>query len=434
MAEEHPAMKDFKVAAETLKNDVANLMADNKKSVSEIKTQGKENSETIIKINSSIDGIKTTFETQEKKYITDIKALEKTISNIKVIDNAKDISINIKHFNQILKNNGKEPIAIENVSEIKSAFDKYITLGERRMSDNEKKFINTIIDSDGGFLVVPEYRNSIEAKEFDSHGFMGAVDTVTIGASEYKIIVDWEDYDESYYENELSESSYTDNQDFKEVTINATQQIYSKKLSRTALEDSMINVEPYVLQKMRSGMVRKDGNNLINGTGVDQPRGALTFADGSTYGTVERVLGETETGKIGWIEVLQILPAALNDDYHANASYVMPRAAFFGILADKSGADSFQIGTQINFFDRSGVSMRLLGYPVVWESSMPAVAAASLSIMFGDMKRFYTYVKRLGVSIIRDETKPQYILLHLRQRTGGNVINFEAVKICVTKS
>jgi len=264
---------------------------------------------------------------------------------------------------------------------------------------------------------------------------MNAAKNVVIGSNEYKTIVDWEDYDESFYENELSETTPSDTNDFKEVTINATQQIFSKKFSRNALEDSIIDIENEVIAAMRAGMIRKDGTNVITGNGVDKPRGAITFADGTAYGQVEQI-ESNDSGVVGWVDVLQLLPAELKDMYHANASYVMPRAAFFGILADKSGADNFQIGSQVNFFDRSGVSLRLLGYPVVWEAGLPAVDGAtnSLSVIFGDIARFYTYVRRLGVSLIRDETNPRYVWLHLRQRSGGNVINFEAAKILKTKT
>jgi HK97 family phage major capsid protein len=429
-----PVMEEFKGAVHTLKNDITNLVAEQKKAIEEVETKGKENSDTIVTINNTIEGIKKDFEEKEKEYKKSFKNLESTIANINSFDNASTISKNVKQFNKVLQSHGKPQIQIEETSEIKAAFDKYITRGERMLNDSERKFINTIIDSDGGFLVVPEYNTVLEKKEFDAHGFMDACKNVVIGSNEYKTIVDWEDYDESFYENELDESTPTDSNDFKEVTINVTQQIYSKKFSRSALEDAIINIETEVMESMRAGMVRKDGNNLILGNGVDKPRGCLTFANGTTYGTVQQLAGVTDSGKVGWLEVLDVAPGGLKDAYHAAASYVMQRATFFKILSDKSGSDDFQIGSQVNFFDRAGVSLRLLGYPVVWEASMPAVASNSLSILFGDLPRFYTYVRRLGVSIIRNETNPRYIWLHLRQRSGGNVINFEAAKIVKTKA
>ena len=69
-----------------------------------------------------------------------------------------------------------------------------------------------------------------------------------------------------------------------------------------------------------------------------------------------------------------------------------------------------------------------VGHPVERMEDMPAVAANSLSIAFGDWKQAYTIVDRAGVRVLRDpfSAKP-FVLFYTTKRTGGDVTNFEAL-------
>ena len=61
---------------------------------------------------------------------------------------------------------------------------------------------------------------------------------------------------------------------------------------------------------------------------------------------------------------------------------------------------------------------------------MPDIAANSLSLAFGDFKRGYLVVDRLGVSVLRDpySAKP-YVLFYTVKRVGGGVQDFDAIKL-----
>jgi HK97 family phage major capsid protein len=75
------------------------------------------------------------------------------------------------------------------------------------------------------------------------------------------------------------------------------------------------------------------------------------------------------------------------------------------------------------------VPSTLLNYPVTEAEDMPALGASSYSVLFGDFKRAYTVVDRIGTRIIRDpfSNKP-YIGFYTVKRVGGKVINSEAYK------
>jgi HK97 family phage major capsid protein len=78
---------------------------------------------------------------------------------------------------------------------------------------------------------------------------------------------------------------------------------------------------------------------------------------------------------------------------------------------------------------QQGQPSQLLGYPVAIAQDMPALAADSLSLAFGDFKAGYQIVDRLGVRVLRDPyTDKPYVKFYTIKRTGGAVVNFEAIK------
>jgi HK97 family phage major capsid protein len=61
---------------------------------------------------------------------------------------------------------------------------------------------------------------------------------------------------------------------------------------------------------------------------------------------------------------------------------------------------------------------------------MPAVAASAMSVALADWKEAYMIVDRLGITLLRDPyTSQPFILFRFRKRVGGDVVNYQAIKI-----
>jgi HK97 family phage major capsid protein len=71
-----------------------------------------------------------------------------------------------------------------------------------------------------------------------------------------------------------------------------------------------------------------------------------------------------------------------------------------------------------------------MGYPVVESEDMPAITTGSYSIAFGDFRRGYLIVDRVGIRVLRDpySSKP-YVLFYTTKRVGGGVQDFNAIKL-----
>ena len=76
-----------------------------------------------------------------------------------------------------------------------------------------------------------------------------------------------------------------------------------------------------------------------------------------------------------------------------------------------------------------GEPARLLCYPVTEAEDMPDIASNSHSVAFGDFRRGYLIVDRVGVRVLRDpySAKP-YVLFYTTKRVGGGVQDFDAIK------
>jgi HK97 family phage major capsid protein len=61
---------------------------------------------------------------------------------------------------------------------------------------------------------------------------------------------------------------------------------------------------------------------------------------------------------------------------------------------------------------------------------MPSPAASTLSIAVADWREAYQIVDRVGIRTLRDpySSKP-YVQFYTTKRVGGDVVNFEAIKL-----
>ncbi len=76
--------------------------------------------------------------------------------------------------------------------------------------------------------------------------------------------------------------------------------------------------------------------------------------------------------------------------------------------------------------------MNLCSRPVRWASDMPIVAANALAIALADWQATYTIVDRAGITVQRDPyTVKPFVEYYTRKRVGGDVVNFDSIKIQV---
>lgn len=409
-------------------NQVAELVTELKTTSAEKWAQrdekGVADHEIMQKQENMITALEVKFKTMEKQFA------RRNASN----DQKASEEVELKSVNDMLVSmeRGSEVIAdIEQYQEIKNTVDKYIRKGADALSDIERKSINGVIDPDGGYLVAPERSTVLGKRRFDGRAVAANVTNTTIGTSMWKEPFDDALYDDGVFEDQITATGVDlGNNAFKEISIAVGDQYFPKKFSRSSLMDSFVNLDTEVLDSVMMGMERKNSDGVLNGLGTTESpyRGLLTYPTGTAWEQIEQITSTTNDA-IDFDDVLDKLPAALEDDYHANASFAMRRQTFFKLIVSKDSQSRYQIGNQIQFFSTERVPLFLLGYPVLFDAGMPLVADAALAVMFADLTEAYRKVNRVGFSIHRNESDAKFITLTGRTRTGGDVKNFRAVKL-----
>jgi HK97 family phage major capsid protein len=200
------------------------------------------------------------------------------------------------------------------------------------------------------------------------------------------------------------------------------------------LDQAEIDVQQWALGRIYESFAVAEELAIISGTGVGQPRGITTLptaatADGSrAWGTMEHVVSGASGAfaSSNPADPLIDLSLKLKPQYRQGAAWFMSRSTAASIRKFKEATTNayiWQPGLQ------QGQPDRLLGFPVTYVEQMPAVAANSLSIAFGDMAACYTTVRRPGIKLLVDPyTDKPRVKLYVYSRVGGAPINTEAVK------
>ena len=325
--------------------------------------------------------------------------------------------------------------ADEATTEHKKAFRGYMAKGnDAGLLALEQKAlaISTNAGADGGYAVPKVIDSMMEALVVNISPIRSIANVVQVSTNDYHKLVNLKGA-QSAVATETGARSATNTPTLADITINSYDLYANPQATQQMLDDVFFNAEAWLADELAEEFGRQEGALFITGTGTNQPKGLLTptmaaTADASrAFGTVEYV----PTGVSGAFpaatpsDILITLVSKVKARYRNNASFVMPKSVLFAIAAfkDTSGRYIFNPITAPN------VPATLLGYPVIEAEDVPTIAASSYSVMFGDFKRAYTVVDRIGTRVIRDpfSNKP-YIGFYTTKRVGGSVVNSEAYK------
>ena len=202
--------------------------------------------------------------------------------------------------------------------------------------------------------------------------------------------------------------------------------------SQTLLDDSIVNIDQWMAQEVEIIFAEQETDAFLNGDGVTRPKGILSYpkvAQGSwTWGNS----GYLATGVAGAFpttnpsDKLVDLIYAARAGYRQNGHFLMSRNTQSSIRKFKDTVGDY-LWQPAAVADGNAT---LLNFPVIESEYMPDVATASYSVAFGDFKRGYLIVDRIGIRILRDpfSAKP-YVLFYTTKRVGGGMQDFDAIKL-----
>ena len=202
--------------------------------------------------------------------------------------------------------------------------------------------------------------------------------------------------------------------------------------TQTLLDDAVVNIDDWLAGEVETAFAEQEGVAFVTGNGVSRPRGFLSYDAVANAAFVPGKLGFVTTGAAGAFpatnpaDVLFDLVYALRAGYRQNAGFVMSRRTQSTIRKFKD-SDGNYLWQPPLAADRAAT---LIGFPVTEAEAMPDLDTGSLSIAFGDFRRGYLVVDRIGLRVLRDpySAKP-YVLFYTTKRVGGGVQDFDAIKL-----
>lgn len=306
------------------------------------------------------------------------------------------------------------------------SFRQFIRKDFRTLSPETVKVLSVGIDPDGGYTVSPYLSERVLTRlwERDAVRQLAAVENITTNAIEF---ISDPNQAGATWESETALGTNQDTPDIGKVRIPVHTMSTRPLITQQLLEDSGINIESWLADKIADRFARTEGLAYILGDGVGKPRGILTYPSGTAWGQIQQVnMGAAATLTAdGFIDVKY----AMTEDYLEKGTWLMARSTVAAAMKLKDGmGDYIWKPSQI----AADPTSSLLNLPVKMSPSMPAVAANALPVALGYWKEAYMIVDRLGLSIQRDGfTQKPLIEYYTRKRTGGGVCNYFALKLGV---
>jgi HK97 family phage major capsid protein len=313
-----------------------------------------------------------------------------------------------------------------------SAFvEQYVRRGIE--SGLETKALGSSSGAVGGYAVPQEIDRAIDETLVAISPIRTIANVVKVGSAGYRKLIATGGTPSGWVGFEAARPE-TDTPNFTEV-VPASGELYANPAaSQQMLDDAMFDVEKWLAHEIATEFARAEGKAFVSGSGTNQPLGFLSSPTAATADSA-RPMGTLQfigTGAAGAFpasnpaDKLIDLVQSLRSPYRQGAVFVMNSATAAAVRKFKTadGAFMFQPGLA------AGQPATLLGYPLIEAEDMPDIAANSLSIAFGNFRAGYVIAERNATTILRDPyTHKPYVHFYATKRTGGQVVNSEAIKL-----
>ncbi len=327
---------------------------------------------------------------------------------------------------------GRDTPRDASTTEHKAAFDLYVRAGESAgLKRLEEKALSAGSGPDGGYLVPPTIEREVLRRLAEISPIRAIATVRAVSGGQYKRAVSVNGPAAGWVA-ETAPRPQTDAPSLSELSFPAMELYAMPAATQTLLDDAVLDIDAWLAEEVETAFAEQESVAFVTGDGVGRPKGFLSYDTVANADWGPGKLGFVATGAAGAFpasnpsDVLFDLIYALRAGYRQGASFVMNRRVQSAIRKFKD-ADGNYLWQPPLAADRAAT---LMGFPLVEAEAMPDFGAGNHSIAFGDFKRGYLVVDRVGLRTLRDpySAKP-YVLFYTTKRVGGGVQDFAAIKL-----
>lgn len=320
--------------------------------------------------------------------------------------------------------------------EYRTAFHQFLRRGEQALQAPQhamlqKRAMSAGDNTEGGYLTNPELDREVAKLARNMSSARQLFGIRSVGASVFTKPMSKSNASTGWV-GETDGRPQTNPSDLIAVSI-PTHEIYANVYAtQTILDDAFINLEQFIAEEAVEAFDDGEGDAFFTGNGVNKPRGLLsldvTVETGSTR-AAQGKLGVVKSGSAAnfgtgldtFIDVI----ARLRPRYRQGARWLWNTLTEAPIRKIKDANDNYMWQPS----NAVGVPATFLGYAVSVADHMPDIGDGNIPVAFGDFKRGYLIVDRVGMRTLRDpfSVKP-YVLFYMTKRVGGAPLITEAYK------
>lgn len=393
--------------------------------------------EKLGKITVDLDALQAKM-TEEVKRADDIEKRVNRPGGLgaggdKAMAELKAFNIALKSHAAIFSRPTPNELADEDYAAYKQHFGSWLRKGDQSLYEAERKAMSVGSDPDGGYLVPENVSGRMVSKVYETSMMRRIASIIQISTDALEGPIDNAEAGAGWV-GETQSRPATSTPTLGKWRIPVHEMYAMPEATQTLLDDAAINVEDWLANKVAEKFGRLEETAFVAGDGLGKPRGFLAYTTAATpdatraWGVIEHIAtgtsggyGTAPNGSDKLIDLVHALKAA----YRNGARWVMNRSVLGTTRQLKANGEYIWLPSL-----SANQEATLLGYPISEFEDMPALAANSLSIAFGNFAIGYQIVDRQGIRTLRDPyTNKPYVRFYTTQRVGGDVLNFEAIKV-----
>lgn len=409
-----PELKALAVELKDAHETVKQTHAEMKKVGDRVATLEEKGSHVPADLKQTLAQVQTALATSDEKHVKLLETVEGLSKKVAAVNAQEDVE-------------GKADLRQHQIKFFEM-MRKGVTSAEhaQELATLQMKTMFASSDPDGGYVIPRGTTDRIITTIKESSPVRQLATIITIGGEDYKYLLDLDDVGAGWV-SERGSRPKTDTAKVQIGNIPAHEMYANPFVTQKQLDDASFDLEGWLNGKVANRFGRLEATAFVLGDGIGKPRGFLTYANGTAWKTIEQIKSGHAT--VLTADSLITLQNALKSEYAGEAVFAMKRQTVAAVRTLKdatSGAYLWQPGLQ------AGEPATLLGDPIVRMSDMPAVGAGTLPVAYGNFREGYTIVDRQAIRVLRDpySNKP-YVEFYTTKRVGGDVTNFEALKLLV---
>jgi HK97 family phage major capsid protein len=316
-------------------------------------------------------------------------------------------------------------------SEHKQAFESYVRKGEAfGLAKLEQKAMSIGSGADGGYLVPEEIETEIGRLLSKASPMRAICDVRQSSSLIYKKPFNTNGASAGWVA-ETGARTQTNSPTLAELQFPAMELYAMPAATQALLDDSAVNIDEWIGREVETVFAEQETEAFVTGNGTNKPKGFMDYAKVANSAWVWGSMGYIATGVAGGFpasdpsDKLVDVIYALRAGYRQNGRWIVNRATQAAIRKFKDAQGNYLWQPAAT----ADGNATLLTFPVVELEYMPDIATDAHALAFGDFKRGYLIVDRVGVRVLRDPyTNKPYVMFYVTKRVGGGIQDFDAIK------